>query len=226
MSNNSPGFESQDDLLLALSGSAEDANRAIIFIHREYGGKLLGTLRRKTYLTDADRDDIIQEVYARLRRKALENTLNIDMPVEALIITMAKNAAVDLVRKRDTERRLLNSDEYAVLNDEIRQSRTIAARQCAQEKADMAADLLNAFDNWLDGLPRKEMVVAQAWADCQREAMQGKRKFPKQIGPSIVCRAMLAKGLDPGSVMAVKGAMQRVFDKFRAYLKDGKILQE
>ena len=53
--------------------------------------------------------------------------------------------------------------------------------------------------------------------------MDADASFSKRVGPKPVYNEMLKRGIDPGSVGAVKGAMQQFKEKFRSYVEGQEI---
>ena len=212
-------FSTSEDVLLALVGTDQEADDAIRHIRSELGDQILRHLNRKAgWLSLQDKEDVIQDIYTTLWRKGRDQTLNIDVRLEALLMTMAYNAAVDMLRRRQTQTRHLDSNTYKVLCEEAIAGTTVSAKSRSKERVTRAAGVLSAFRDWIHSLPEKQLEVAYVMADCYGEMMAETKEFPARLGPTVIYDEMLHRGMKPSSKMAFKRAMQEIRDKFEGYL--------
>lgn len=213
-------YTSSDDVLLALVGSDQDAEAAISHVHHVYGESLTRHLnRRAPWLSVEDKADVLQDVYVRLWKKGRDGTLNIDVGLAPLLMTMAFNFAVDVLRGRNREKEHLSSDAYRHLCEDAIHGTSIGEQLRHLESLKKATAMFAAFKTWLQSLPRKQMEVAYVLADCAQAIMDETKAFPSRIGSTVVYEEMLQRGLQPTSAMAVKRALQEIRDKFAEYLK-------
>lgn len=209
----SEDIQTDDEILvLMLCMSEEEARDSMNAIHKKYAACILGTLKDYGAYSE-DRFDLMQEVYLRIWKKARANTLTITKSLKPLLIRITHDAWVDFVRKSSSDSDRIHSDRYKLLCEEI-----IEEAHMSPIKRKRAIACRDKFRTWMDSLPKKQQQVAYAWIDCHCEAMESGESFARRIGPKPVYHAMLKKGIDPGSVGAVKGAMQQFKEKFRAYI--------
>ncbi len=203
-----------EELILMLCMPGDEADEALRQIHKKYGGNLFGYLKGWGALPE-DCHDLIHAVYFRIWSKAQNDNLNIDSNLKGLLVKIAHDTWVDFVRKRSRENERISSDNYIIMCEE-------AARESKSglKAMDRAEFVLNEFLGWLHTLPTKQQQIAYVWADCHSDAMDRKQSFAKRIGPKVVYNEMLKRGIDPGSVGAVKGAMQQFIEKFRSHIGD------
>lgn len=215
-----PEFATADDILLTLVGEDEEsAALALRYVHDAYGEQVMRHLNQKApWLSAEDKADVLQDMYRRIWEKGRNGTLSINFGIEPLLMTMAYNAAVDVLRGRDCQRKHLESPEYRSLCEQATLGTSVGERLRRSEIAKRAEDKLAAFKTWLHSLPRKQMEVAYVLADCAQAIMDETKEFPQRIGPTVVYEEMLQRGMQPSSAMAVKRAMQEIRDKFDAYL--------
>ena len=218
-------FTSSDEVLLALVGSNQEAEDAIRHVHYAYSEQVMRHLNKKApWLSAEDKADVLQNIYKRLWEKGRDGTLNINVGIIPLLMTMAYNSAVDILRGRDCEKKHLKSDDYRVLCEEATHGNRIGEQLRRLETMKRAQEMLAAFKAWVHSLPRKQVEVAYVLADCAQEIMDETRSFPSTIGPTIIYEEMLRRGMQPASVMAVKRALQEIRDKFHRYLADNNTL--
>lgn len=219
-------FTSLDDVLLALVGSESEAKNAIRHIHLTYGERLTRHLNKKfDSLSTEDKEDLLQDVYVRLWKKGRNGTLNIDVGLMPLLMTMANNFAVDAIRRRDSKQRLLDSDVYRTLCEAATHGTMIGEQFRRLSVLKKAESKLVTFKDWLHTLPPKQKEVAYVLADCGQDIMDEQREFSGRIGPMVIYEEMLQRGMQPGSVMSVKRALQEIRDKFEKHLNTNDTLR-
>lgn len=214
MKDESEKIEDDEVLILMLCMSEKEANEAMGMIHIKYGENILGCLRKYGVFPD-DREDLMQEVYCRIWKKAQSDTLQINRSLKPLLIKITHDVWVDFVRKRMSEQERISSDRYRLMCEE-----SIHAKEVSVKTRKNAESQYHKFRDWLHTLPPRQQQIAYVWIDCHREAMEHGKAFAKRIGPRVVYDEMLKRELDPGSVGAVKGAMQQFREKFRTYIAD------
>jgi RNA polymerase sigma-70 factor (ECF subfamily) len=110
-----------------------------------------------------DHDDVVQETYARLLRAQAAGDIRY---AKAFLFTTARNAALDLFRRRRVQPVELVSDDRALAL--LEEQPGVAETVCQQQELDLLADAVRALPDrcrqvillrYLDGLSYKEIAA-------------------------------------------------------------------
>lgn len=199
----------EEDVRLWLVESDEDAERAIRWIHDNYGARLLHSLNRwiGRAVDLSDKRAAIHEAYHALWEKGRNGDLDIDRPVFPFLLKVAKKRVVDVFRGETRKKRTIpDGEHHEELMDAVNGTK-IGSTYRMLESRDLLDVVTNEFRAWLssESLKGRQLEVAY----CQAGG------FPDFLGPEEIHEILLNRGGSPPTYEAVKRAREIVLNKFR-----------
>lgn len=200
---------SEEDIRLWLVDSEAEAERAIRWIHDNYGRRVLSFLKMNfgSKISLDDKMTALQEAYMAIWDRARTGNLNIDKPVLPLLLKIAQRKAIDRFRSETRKKRTIPEEQQ---HEELQQAicgTKIGSEFKALETRDLAKAVERDFSEWLASgdLKGRQFEVAYTMA----------AGFPDILDPADIHEVLLDKGNDPPTYAAVKRAREIVLQKFR-----------
>lgn len=190
-----------------LLGDENERQKAGDVLFQAFGVRLMGRLREFFWLSDDEKGTVIHETILDVLKKAELAELDLDKPLDGLLLRICYYKAVDLSRRK---RRETGRDDE--LNEEI--AETLADTQ-------VGTAWKNAISNEDTATIRREFLAVIQTLPPQQKLVGG--VLAANLGFTLMQEEIASKIFESTgktvSKIAIKGALSQIRQKFKAILK-------
>lgn len=201
-----PGLD-EDEIKYALMGTDAERECAFKSLYDNYHERLVAFV--ESCLPGLPSDlavDAVVETFRAIYRDILAGTFDYDGSLEALLFKIAKRKGIDALRK--ISRRTLGNADFFDAVGETTQGTEVSKQWQHHREVGAAADLAQAFRDFLVTLPLVQRQVAQVMAD----------SFPDAAPEDEICEEIYRRTKKRPTVVQVKSAKREIRKKFKDYL--------
>lgn len=193
---------------IGLLGTPQEREQAIDLLYTRFEKPLMKFLAdRFADLASDERASAVHDAFRVVFDKAVNGTLNVDLPLHPLLFTIAKWRAIDL-RRMASSRIRADVDLTEEVGDYLAGTETGRDWRLAVT-LDKAGEVVDEFRQFVGGLKGQQRRVASVMADF----------LPDWLTDQDIVNEILVRTKQTITVMEVKGAKNALMAKFRTILK-------
>ncbi|HBA85032.1 MAG TPA: hypothetical protein DCZ95_13140 [Verrucomicrobia bacterium] len=198
----------EDDLKLLLGGKHEEQEQGIETLCETYSKPLWSfLLKRFPGLRHEDVGEIVSDTFIAVWRRIEKGTFDLNQPFAKFVFTVAKNKAIDQLRKYKTQIGDTIDDDIGVVAERI-QNTEAGYNWHSAVSYERAAAIQDTFIKFIRTLPDVQRQVAQVMAD----------NFPDELGQDETTHEIYRRTGKRPTIASIKRARTEIRQKFKEYL--------